>query len=171
MQVDGRKIRVDPRVEPQVEQRLHSQLRKIDPTCDPLNWKAEDLHKSAAMKSWMLIHCTITPYSFYIRRCSNKDCCGEFRTPTENGVRDLAMQRQPTPIIDPTRKEFHYYRRDDALRLFGSKDKSCVDLTCLPSKNTEKEKEKESKSTKSKRDLAVTKKFDLKGSGIQRKCL
>lgn len=34
------------------------------------------------------------------KRCDDVDCCGECRSPAGD-VRDLVMQRQPTPIRDP----------------------------------------------------------------------
>ena len=155
VEVDERPVKVYPRVKPQVEQRLISHVKKIDPGFKPDQCRAEDLRKMSKMPSWMDIHCRITPYSFIIQRCGDVQCCGVFRSPTENGIRDLAMQLQPTPRLDPTRKG-HYYRREDALRLFGEQDKSCVDLTDLPSKNNEKKREKDKKSQKVSRDKAVS---------------
>ena len=134
MEVDSRRVRVYPRVKPEVEQRLYSHVKKIDPAFKPDTCRAEDLNKSQNMTKWIATHCTITPYSFIIRRCGNILCCGAIRSPTENGVRDLVFQQQPTPRIDKTRKGLHYYNRPDALRLFGGKEKSYVDLSDLPSK-------------------------------------
>ena len=149
-------------MEPEVEQRLYSHVKKIDPAFKPDTCRAEDLNKSQNMTLWIDNHCTITPYSFIICRCGNILCCGAIRSPTENGIRNLVFQRQPTPKIDKSRKGLHYYTRADALRLFGGQEKSYVDLSDLPSKNNEKQKEKDSKSKKVKRDAEVSKALKLK---------
>jgi len=96
----GRPVKLYPRVGPEIEKELHAILVKIDPAYDEGFNKAEDLKKMPAMKSWMNAHCLITPYCFSIQRCKNIECCGEFRSPVEGGVRELVMQRQPTPRLD-----------------------------------------------------------------------
>ena len=142
MKVDKRPVHIIPRVTHQVEQRLHAHLRKNDPAFRPDQCRAEHLNKMPVMQDWMSVHCTITPYSVVIRRCGIQLCCGDFWSPTENDIRDLVMQRQPTPRVDPRKKDLHYYRRDDALRLFGGQEKAYVDLSDLPSKNNEKKGER-----------------------------
>lgn len=67
-----------------------------------------------------------------IQKFENEECCGAIRSPTEVGVRDLAMQRQPTPRKDPNRED-HLSRRDDAVENFGNSKSALIDLSDLPS--------------------------------------
>lgn len=162
MEVDKRPVHIFPKVAHQVEQRLYTHLRKNDPAFRPDQCRAKNLNKMPVMQTWIDGHCTITPYSFVIHRCGIPLCCDDFRSPTENGIRDLVMQRQPTPRVDPRKKNLHYYQRDDALRLFGGQEKAYVDLSDLPSKNNEKKREKDEKSKKAKRDVAFASVLCLK---------
>ena len=98
------------------EEVLHAHLTKIKPAYTRDVTKKEHLRKVAKIEAWMKKHAVITPYSFDIMRCYDVSCCGEFYMPTD--CRVLAVQRQPTPILDPRRKD-HFYRRTDALTMFA----------------------------------------------------
>ena len=97
-------------------------------------YKAKDSKKMHDMMLWMDIHCLISPYIMFIQRCDNDKCCGEFRSPVENGVRDLIMQQQPTPRVDTTHtnRTNQFLRRDEALLLVGDNEKALIDLSDLP---------------------------------------
>jgi hypothetical protein len=74
-------------------------------------------------------HVVSTPYSFPTRKCDVVSCYGQIRSPQENGVRDLMMQRQPTHHADVDIIVGHFMHRDDALRE-ASVNKSLL-VTCL----------------------------------------
>jgi hypothetical protein len=93
------------------------------------------------------------------QRCDDVDCCGECRSPAGD-VRDLVMQRQPTPIRDPIRKG-HFLRREQA---FGESTTlprdALVDLSDLPSNVGDPKKEEARK--RAKRDVDINKALGLK---------
>ncbi len=74
---------------------LHYQLKKKDPNYTPAIKRNKDLKKVPKVEAFIKNHYTITPYSFDIQKCNNPNCCVAFRTLEE--VRELAMQKQPTP--------------------------------------------------------------------------
>lgn len=78
------------------------------------------------------------PYSFDVQKYTNIACCGIICTPTENGIHDLTMQRQPTPCMDPLR-EGHFLRRLDVLAEIKSQA-ALTELTDLPSNTNDKKK-------------------------------
>jgi hypothetical protein len=97
----------------------------------------------------------LTPYSFSIQKCGEKDCavCKPISTP-EGEIRNIVMQRQPTPIQDPSRPG-HFYPRVKALSKFKDDPASLLNLFDLPSKNpksTSKSQEKERKAQRSVRN-------------------
>ena len=59
-------------------------------------------------------------------------CCGELRTPVANGIRDLVMQRQPTPQVD-TKRKGHFLSRDQSLVESANTPSLVVNLSALPS--------------------------------------
>ena len=164
MKPGGRHVKVYPCVGPETEKELHASLSKIDPNFNKELYKAKDLKKMPGMMLWMDIHCLITPYSISIQRCDNERCCGEFCSPVENGVRDLIMQRQPTPRIDTTHKNRmnQFLRRDEALLLIGDNEKALNDLSDLPSKKTADKEAAEEKKKRGGRDFDINKKLKLK---------
>ena len=104
-------------------------------------------------------HAAVTLCSYSIKRCGDVACCGECRSPVGD-VRNLVMQRQPTPILDPIRKG-HFLRREQA---FGESTTlprdALVDLSDLPLNVGDPKKEDAKKRTK--RDVDVTKALGLK---------
>ena len=84
-------------------------------------------------------------------------CCIPLCTPAQ--YRDLAMQRQPTPRLDPLRKG-HFLQRRDALAGECVPVESLTDLTDLPS--DKKEGEKAEAKLRARRDERVTKAAGLK---------
>lgn len=145
---------VTPRVPLEDQKKLHDQLAKIDPAYDEGVSKKEHLHSVPKLVAFMKSHCVVTPYSFDIRKGDDVTCCGEICTPDE--FRELAMQRQPTPIKDPKR-EGHFYGRSDALAVLGGNDDCLIDLSDLPSFVVD-----EKKRDKAKRDREITKELGLK---------
>ena len=161
LSVGGRPVKVYPRVGPGIEKELHDILSKLDKRYKPEFTKSEDLKHMPAISAWMDAHCLILPYSISILRCKDEKCCGKFRSPAANGVRDLVTQRQPTPIMDNTNKnrKNHFFQREEALRLFGDSEKALSDLSDLPSKKPDKKNEKK---TKDDRDATINAKLKLK---------
>jgi len=117
----------------------------------------EHLKKVPKLVSYMDAHTTQTPYSFSIQKCDKVECCGNIRTPLD--VRDLAMQRQPTPRLDPSRPG-HFLCRDQALKEAPNHPNALTDLTDMPSNVGDKDKKK-LKAAKE-RDVSVTKSLGLK---------
>ena len=107
LKTDSRPIVVRPHVPTSAVEAIYDELNKIDQNFTPDISRAEDLKKVPKLALWMDTHTVRTPYSISFQRCGNVACCGEFVSPTENGVRDLVMQRQPTPRLDP-RREGHF---------------------------------------------------------------
>ena len=94
-----------------------------------------------------------------IQRCNAKACCGRFHSPPE--VRDLVMQRQPTPQKDSHRVG-HFMCRDDALELFADDSSALTNFSDLPSFNSNKQAMKGDKEAKKVRDKKVDKEAGLK---------
>ena len=92
---------VRPRVPEEARKALHCRLKEIDPNYSSSVTKKEHLPCVPKLVAFMNSHAVITPYSFDLQKC-NKQCCQPFRTPIQ--FRELAMQRQPCPIADPSRK-------------------------------------------------------------------
>ena len=90
---------------------LHDQLGKIDPAYSPTIFLKDHLKKVPELLKYIDVHVVSTPYTYSIQKCNNVACCGELRTPVENGLRDLVMQRQLTPQAD-TRRKGHFLCRD-----------------------------------------------------------
>ena len=116
------------------------------------------------LESWIEKHCSIHPYGMSVRKCEDESCCNKIRAPKENGIRDLIMQRIPTPILDKTSPDgSHFHRYEEAIKLFGKDPKSFTDLSCLPSAlSAANDKDKLSKTEKVKRDAKVTKELGLR---------
>ena len=74
------------------------------------------------------------------------------------------MQRQPTPRLDTTNRnrKSHFFRRDDALRLFGDSEKALSDLTDLPSMSTDGKKAAAGKKKKDGRDAIINRERELR---------
>ena len=112
-------------------------------------------------------HTVITPYSFDLQKY-NKQCCQPFRTPVQ--FRELAMQRHPCPIADPSRKG-HFLLRCQALNPANDTLSALTDLSYLPSINQkegtlEGDAKKEAEKRKS-RDAAMTVKSGLKSWNVK----
>ena len=134
---------------------------KIDSQYKPELCKAEDLKKIKDISTWMDRHWVATLYSISMQMCDDESCCGKFRSPEEDGIRSLVMQRQPTQRIDPSRPG-HFLSRKDALQLHGGDAKSLTDLSDLPSMNNEVKKASAAKKARDARDIAVSKALCLK---------
>ena len=82
--------------------------------------------------------------------------------------RELAMQRQPTPKLDPLRRG-HFLGRKDALAGGNVAAKALTDLTDLPSQK--QEGQKADAKLRAKRDERVTKEARLKSwDGKKARC-
>ena len=150
-------ITVRPRVPVQNVDKLHDQLKRIDPAYTPAVCKKEHLKDVPKLVAFAESHAVVNPYSFDIKKCDNVDCCGGIRTPID--VRELAMQRQPTPRRDPHRKG-NFLRRNEALKQCSFDDSTLIDLSDLPSSVGDRKKN-ETK-LKSIRDVERTKSLKLK---------
>ena len=69
--------------------------------------------------------------------------------------RNVALQRQPTPIINPRRTE-HFYSRDEVITMFAGNEDALTDFSDLPSYKSQ------GAETKAQRDRAVAKELKLK---------
>ena len=84
---------VNPRVPEGDVALLHNHLKEIDPSYSSAIMTKEHLSKTPLLVAYMDSHCLVTPYSFSIQKCNNKDCCAALCSPAENEIRDLVMQR------------------------------------------------------------------------------
>ena len=153
----GKPVIVTPRVPKQRVTTLHNHLKQIDPACTLSIMTKEHLKKVPKLVSFMNTHTIITPYSFSIQKCDKVECCGNIRTPLD--VRNLAMQRQPTPRADPNRAG-HFLSRDQALKEAPNHPNALTDLIDMPSNVGDKDKKQLQEAKK--RDLEVTKALNLK---------
>ncbi len=149
----GRPVVVRDRVPRQDVEALYDKLEQIDSHYTSSCTNKEHLDKVPLLAAFLAKHAVITPYSFDLIKCSDKSCCSELKTPPQ--FRDIALQRQPIPIINPSRKE-HFYSRDEAITMFAGKEDALTDFSDLPSY---KGKGVESKAQ---RDRAVVSKLNLK---------
>ena len=102
-------------------------------------------------------HCLVTPYSFLVQKCGNPECCGELWTPHE--VRNLVIQRQPTPQLDTFRKG-HFLPREQAVEEAKVTPGALTNLSDLPSAKLKGKKK--SVSDAKKRDVAMSSNVGLK---------
>lgn len=130
---------------------LYDELKAIDPNFNKESMLKSDMVKMKNMSKYWDKHAVATPYSFDLRKCNNEDCCGVIRTPME--VRDLVMQRTPTPRHDPLRVG-HFKRREQLLSSANTNPNAMTDLTDLPSMKEDKNKEDTKERTN--RDLLVS---------------
>ena len=154
-----RPVVVTPRVPPEAVSALHDQLARIDPAYSCAVFLKDHLKNVPKLIEFIDSHVVATPYSYSIQRCTNVACCGEMRSPVENGIRELVMQRQPTPQAETHRKG-HFLRRDQSLVEHANNPSSLVDLSCLHSNIGDPLKVDARKKTK--RDTALTKVLNLK---------
>ena len=160
LKVSGRPVVVTERVDGTIEQKLHAILLGMDSKYKEDLSRAEDLTKVlVVLDGWIKKHCVVTPYSFSIQKCSDRRCCPPFRTPA--ALCKLAMERQPTPREDQSRPG-HFLEREDALRKYGNDPSSSVDLSDLPSMNTKKKELAERRKALTSRDIATSKRLELK---------
>ena len=83
----------------------------------------------------------------------------------EDGIRGLAMQRQPTPTLDP-RRTGHFLSRADALAHAANNMAALEDLTDLPSNDDDPEKTAATR--KSSRDSRLSGELGLKSWAASR---
>ena len=113
------------------------------------------------MKTWMDKNCIFTPYSMSIQEFNDRSCCDQFHTPIN--VRDLVMQRQPTPRLDTSdqSRRGHFICQSEALCLFAGNANAMTNLSDLPSK-TNTDKKEDGKKAKGSRDTAKNKSMMLR---------
>ena len=157
LETSGRRVIVTPRVPKEAVTTLHNHLKQIDSAYLPSIMLKADMKKVPTLVSFIDSHCVTTPYSFSIQKCDKVECCGIIRTPLE--VKDLAMQRQPTPRSDPNRPG-HFFRRDQALAAAVNNPNALSDLSEMPSNAGDKKKELNKKHKE--RDAKLTKELILK---------
>jgi hypothetical protein len=159
----GRPVLVKEKCSPANVDELHDKLTEVDAKY------TKDIHLATQwkdipdLKKLYDTHVVTTPYSLSIQKCGSEDCriCKPIRCPDVDGLRELVMERQPTPRADPNRRQ-HFLRRDEALALFreqGSKPQDLVDLSALPSAQVSEAAS--AKKERKDRDLEVTKKMKL----------
>ncbi len=125
---------IRPRVsKPKVDQ-IHSHLHKVDSNYNRKVYKADHKKNVPNIVNIQATNCVITPYSFDVMKCDDVSCCGVIRTPTHNGICELAIQRQATSLRDP-KLPGHLFCCSDALEQASGKRATLTDLTNLPSVN------------------------------------
>eukprot|EP00984_Skeletonema_dohrnii_P019673 scaffold9466_cov85-Skeletonema_dohrnii-CCMP3373.AAC.1 len=149
----GRPVVVRDRVPREDVELLYEELKKIDSHYNSNCTNKEHLSTVPLLTDFFKVHAVTTPYSLDLIKCSNNSCCGDLKTPEQ--FRDLALQRQPTPIMNPKRKK-HFYSRREAIGMFSGNDAALTDFSDLPSYKNEGEK------TKAQRDQEMTKVLKLK---------
>ena len=151
LDLNGRSVKVEARCPPETVGMFHNELKKIDPEYNDTIREASRLHEMPLLQKYMDDHVVVTPYSLSVQKCTQESCtvCTPIRAP-EGPVRDLVLQRQPTPA-DNRLRPGHYYSRKEALKNFGGKSKYLTDLSCLPSKMSTT-KDKAQQKDKKKRD-------------------
>ena len=104
------------------------------------------------LKKYIESHIVITPYSMSIQKCGKASCtiCTPFKS--SEGIRDLVLQRQPTP---QKKDNEHYLSREEALSEYEGQEKALTNFECLPSKAITKKKT--AKTEIRKRDTSVGK--------------
>ena len=152
LSLSGRPVVVTERVGPAIEQELHEFLHDMDDNYSPALSMAEDLKKLVCLSAWMNKHWLCTPYSISIQRCDDASCCSTFKTQIH--LRDIAIQRQPTPRIDPNRPGL-FLRRNDALHRYRNQPTTLNDLSDLPSIYNTYKKVTEAHKVKTTRDVEV----------------
>mmetsp|Transcript_30445 Transcript_30445/g.69473 ORF Transcript_30445/g.69473 Transcript_30445/m.69473 type:complete len:957 (+) Transcript_30445:1194-4064(+) len=153
-------VAVHPKPPESASKVLHRHLQEIDSKYTPSVNKKCHLDQVPDAVSWMSDHCLLTPYSLSIQKCSQKDCCGEIRTPDEHC--QLAMQRQPLPRLDKHRPG-HFLSRDASLKKYAKADNehALTDMTDMPS--FAQEKESDAKKMHAKRDKQMNADLGLRG--------
>lgn len=162
LRVSDRPVEVFPRVDPSIEEQLRSILQELDSQYNKKYTTAKDFDKMPAIKKFYENHVVGTPYSLSFVKCEDLSCCCKpMRSPP--AVRELALQRQPTPKLDRTdqNRSGHYLTRTDALRLSNGDAKAAYDLSDLPSKVAQIKSSEDSKE-KTARDAEVTKALALR---------
>ena len=157
LETSGKKVIVSPRVPEEAVTTLHNHLKAIDPAYTPSITKTEHMKKVPKLEGFIRSHAVITPYSLSIQKCNDAACCGVIRTPLE--VRDLALQRQPTPRLDPNRPD-HFFRRDQALAAAVNNPSALTELSDMPSSIGDEKKELAKKHKA--RDADLAKRLNLK---------
>ena len=127
-----RPVVVTPRVPSKSVSVLHDQLKTIDPAYSPTVFLKDHLKNVAKLVASIDLHVVATPYSYSIQKCTNLACCCQMRTPVENGIRALGMQRQPTPRED-TKRKGHFLSREQSILESTNNPGLLVDLSDLPS--------------------------------------
>ena len=153
----GRDVVMLPRVPEAQVTLLHNLLKEIDPMYNSSVMTTAHLSKVPSLVNYIESHAITTPYSFSITKCVREGCCGDLRTPVE--VRELAMQRQPTPRADPN-QDGHFLRHEQALLESANNQKLFTDLLDMPL-SVGDPKKKEAK-TRKVRDEKICKELKLK---------
>jgi hypothetical protein len=119
---------------------LHTILKSIDKNYNEGISLQSQLKLIPSLKSFFEDHVVVMPYSFNFQKCrlESFEMCKPFRSPQV--VRNLVLQRQPTPTPDPSRGGKHFLHRNDAIANFvaaGYPAKALEDVTHLPSQALE----------------------------------
>ena len=159
LKAGGRSVVVSSPVPSSAVEELHESLRKIDPNYSSDVKVKSDLPQVPLIVKYWKDHVVKTPYSFSLQKCNDATCCGPLRTPDRDGIRELAMQRQPTPLLDPRRKG-HFLSRDDALKATANNPDASSDMSDLPSDKDDQVKQAATK--RAQRDIALAKLLKMK---------
>ena len=73
---------------------LHNELKKILPARTSKICVVEHLNKDVdKLVGFMSSYAVIVPHNYLLRKCNKADYCGQPRSPVENGMSILVLQR------------------------------------------------------------------------------
>ena len=73
---------------------LHNESKKISPAHTSKIYAIEHLKKGVdKLVGLMSSHVVTIPRKYLLRKCNKADCCGQLRSPVENDMRNLVLQR------------------------------------------------------------------------------
>jgi hypothetical protein len=150
--LEGRPVKADDRCSSNIVESLHSILHGLDESYDRKIREASRFHSMPQLKLFFDNHSIVTPYCISFQKCGKESCpCGPYRS-KEGAMRDLVLQHQPMPILNPSHPG-HFYSREEALKLFPKSKNAHVNLKDLPSNQKQRE-DNQKKKEKAKVDTA-----------------
>ena len=109
------------------------------------------------MHGWINIGYAL--HTLSIQRFDDESYCSPFKTKIQ--LRDIAMQRQPTPRIDPNRPGL-FLRRNDALHIYSNQPTTLNYMSDITSMHTTDNKVIEARKVNTARDVEVKNNLKLR---------
>ena len=76
-------------------------ISKVDKTIKKGKYQAKDLNSKKEFQSFLKKHCRLRTYSFQIKKCNDRNCCGPIRNPSGTILNWL-----PDPILSTNKERF-----------------------------------------------------------------